>query len=216
MKPIALLGWILLLLVAAAAAAQAPHTHRHDFSGAEQWAKYFDDPERDPWQKPREVIRALALAPEAVVADVGAGTGYFAVRLARANPRGRVFAVDIEPAMVKHLIARARHENLPNIDVVLGSPDDPRLPEKVDRVLIVDTYHHIDGRGAYFARLRADLKPGGQVAIIDFTPDSPVGPPRSARIARLQVIEEMQQAGYVLAAEHGFLPYQYFLAFRAR
>jgi len=216
MNPFVALVLFVLALAAGGAGAQTPHTHRHDFSGAEQWSKYFDDPERDRWQKPHEVIRALALPPDAVVADVGAGTGYFAVRLAHMTPKGRVFAVDIEPDMVKYLAERARRENLRNLEAVLGRPDDPRLPAKVDRVLVVDTYHHIDARSAYFGRLRGDLKPGGEVAIIDFTPESPLGPPPASRVPRQQVVFEMQRAGYALTAEHTFLPNQYFLVFRVR
>jgi cyclopropane fatty-acyl-phospholipid synthase-like methyltransferase len=204
------------LLALTCAQAQTPHTHEHRFSGAERWARVFDDPARDRWQKPDEVIAALALAPDAAVADVGAGTGYFAVRLARAVPKGRVYAVDIEPDMVRYLGERAKREGLPNLRPVLGKPDDPQLPEPVDRVLIVDTYHHIGDRIAYFERLRARLKPGGQVAIVDFTLESPVGPPRSARIPAQQVREEMQRAGYALATQHDFLPHQYFLVFRPR
>lgn len=196
--------------------AQTPHTHEHRFSGAERWARVFDDPARDRWQKPDEVVAALALAPDATVADIGAGTGYFAVRLARAVPKGRVYAVDIEPDMVRYLGERAKRESLPNVRPVLGKPDDPSLPEPVDRVLIVDTYHHISDRVAYFGRLRERLKPGGAVAIVDFTLESPVGPPRSARVAADVVRVEMQRAGYALAAAHDFLPHQYFLVFRPR
>jgi cyclopropane fatty-acyl-phospholipid synthase-like methyltransferase len=214
--PIVALALLFLVLVPGAASAQAPHTHRHGFSGAEHWAKVFDDPERDRWQKPQEVIRALALAPDAIVADIGAGTGYFAVRLAQATPKGRVFAVDVEPDMVRYVADRARRENLGNLEAVQGRADDPRLPAKADLVLVVDTYHHIGARDAYFVRLRGHLKPGGQVAIIDFTQDSPIGPPPSSRIPRQQVVDEMQRAGYALAAEHTFLPHQYFLAFRVR
>src|SRR5688500_18895948 len=81
--------------------AQTPHTHHHGFGDADKWAKVFDDPERDAWQKTHEVIQALALKPDAIVADIGAGTGYFAVRLAHMTPKGRVYAVDSEPAMVR-------------------------------------------------------------------------------------------------------------------
>ena len=211
-----LAGLMLLWLAAAGAQApqNAPHTHQHSFSGAERWARTFDDPARDQWQKPHEVIQALCLAPDAAVADIGAGTGYFAARLAHMVPRGRVFAVDIEPDMVRYLAERAQREQVPNLQAVLGKPDDPRLPAKVDRVLLVDTYHHIDDRVAYFRRLRESLKPGGEVAIVDFTLESPVGPPPAARIAAQQVRAEMQRAGYTLAAEHTFLPHQYFLVFK--
>lgn len=209
-----MLAFALVASLLGSAAAQTPHTHRHSFSDAERWARVFDDPARDAWQKPEQVIAALRLAPEAHIADIGAGTGYFAVRLARALPQGRVYAVDIERDMVRHLRERAAREKLPNLVPVLAAADDPRLPERVDRVLIVDTYHHIDARVEYFRRLRAALKPGAEIAIVDFTLDSPIGPPKSARLPAQTVIEEMQRAGYTLAARHDFLPHQYFLVFR--
>ena len=200
-------------LVAGAAQAQSPQTHQHSFSGAERWAHVFDDPKRDAWQKPHEVIQALALKPGAVVADIGAGTGYFAVRLANMAPGGRVYGVDVEPDMVKYLAERAKRESRANLVAIAGAPDDARLPEKVDLALLVDVFHHIDERSRYFRKLRASLKPGGRVAIIDFRPDSPEGPPPAARIAPARVIAELQAAGYALAQEHRFLPYQYFLIF---
>jgi SAM-dependent methyltransferase len=210
--------WLTALCIAGLTArqvvAQTPHTHQHGFGNAEQWSKVFDDPERDAWQKPHEVIQALALKPDAVVADIGAGTGYFSVRLAHMLPRGRVYAVDTEPDMVKHLAARARKEGLRNLTVIPASPDNPRLPVRADLILFVDVYHHVEDRASYFPRLRASLRPGGRVAIIDFRLDSPVGPPRAARVAPDQVKAEFSRAGYALEREHGFLPHQYFLVFR--
>jgi ubiquinone/menaquinone biosynthesis C-methylase UbiE len=208
---IALLGFTGLL---AAAAAQSPSTHQHSFSGAEQWAHVFDDPKRDAWQKPHEVIQALALGPDAVVADIGSGTGYFAVRFANMVPKGRVYGVDVEPDMVRYLAERAKREHLENVVAIAGAPDDPRLPEKADLVLMVDVFHHIENRTSYLRKLRASLKPGGRIAIIDFRMDAPQGPPKAARVAPESVIAELKGAGYTLAQEHRFLPNQYFLVFR--
>lgn len=196
--------------------AQAPHTHQHSFSDADSWARVFDDPQRDRWQKPHEVIMALKLTPGARVADIGAGTGYFAARLAHMTPDGRVYAVDLEPDMVRHLSERAKREGLGNLVAVQAKPDSPSIPEKVDRILLVDTYHHIGERTAYFRRLRDSLRPGGQVAIIDFTAESPIGPPKGERISARKVAEEMTLAGYTQVAQHAFLPYQYFLVFEPR
>ena len=196
--------------------AQAPHTHQHSFSGAEHWARVFDDPERDAWQKPHQVIEALALKPDAVAADIGSGTGYFAVRLAHFVPQGRVYAVDIEPNMVQYLANRARREGLDNLAAVTGAPDDARLPRKVDLVLMVDTYHHIARREDYFRKLAQSLKPRGRVAIIDFNAQSAMGPPPAARIAKARVLVEMAGAGYRQVGEHDFLPNQYFLVFQSR
>lgn len=207
---------IALAAIPLPAVAQNPHRHDHGFSGAEYWAKIFDDPERDAWQKPHEVIQALKLRPDAAVADIGAGTGYFAVRFAHMVPQGRVYAVDAEPDMVKYLADRAKRSGLGNLVAVQAQPGDAKLPGAVDLAILVDVYHHIGDRGRYFRRLAQSLKPGGRLAVIDFTPDSPVGPPRQARIAPEQVKAELQSAGYALAEEHDFLPHQYFLLFRPR
>ena len=204
------------LLALGSAAAQSPHTHEHRFSDAEKWAHVFDDPERDAWQKPHQVIEALALKPDAVVADLGAGTGYFSVRLARMVPKGRVYAVDVEPDMVKYLGERAAREKLGNMVAVRAAPGDARLPAKADLVLLVDVYHHIGERERYFRSLAGSLKPGGRLAVIDFQLDSPEGPPRASRIAPERVKAELAQAGYALREEHGFLPHQYFRVFSPR
>jgi len=202
------------VLFAGTVLAQSPHTHRHSFGDAEKWAHVFDDPERDAWQKPHEVIQQLSLEPNARIADIGAGTGYFAARLANMVPEGRVYAVDIEPDMVRYLGERAKREKLQNLLPVAGTPDDPKLPQKVDLILLVDVYHHIENRTDYFRKLRAFLRPGGRIAIIDFKLDSPEGPPRAARVGPEAVVAEMAAAGYAVAAEHAFLPRQYFLIFR--
>jgi SAM-dependent methyltransferase len=186
----------------------------HGFSGAEQWAKRFDDPKRDASQKPREVIDALTLKPDAVIADIGAGTGYFAARFARTVPKGRVYGVDIEADMVRYLTERAEREGLKNLTAVRGTPTDPRLPEGVDLIVMVNVFHHIADRELYFRNLRGSLKPGGRIAIIDHSMDAREGPPRSARIAPERVKAELKSAGYAFVQEHGFLPTQYFLVFR--
>jgi SAM-dependent methyltransferase len=206
--------FVLLVLCAPFAQAQSPHSHQHQFKDAEKWAHVFDDPQRDAWQKPHEVIQALKLPADAVVADVGAGTGYFSARLAAMLPKGKVYAVDLEPDMVKHLAARAKKEERKNMHAVQGAADDPKLPEKVDLILFVDVHHHIDKREAYFERLKKYVKPGGRVAIIDFRPDAPLGPPKRTRISPERVKSELKAAGYTLAQEHGFLPHQYLLVFR--
>lgn len=210
-----ILTLLALSALTTAATAQTHHTHEHRFQNAERWARIFDDPERDAWQKPHEVIQALKLKPDATVADIGAGTGYFAMRLAHMTAQGKVYAVDAEPDMVKHLAERAKKNGLANVAAVQAGPDDPRLPEKADLILLVDVYHHIGNREQYFRRLRESLKPGGRLAIIDFTMETRRGPPPSGRIAPDVVKSELQRAGYALSEEHKFLPDQYFLVFRA-
>jgi ubiquinone/menaquinone biosynthesis C-methylase UbiE len=198
-----------------------PHdaTAHEPFTDIDKWTKIFDDPNRDAWQKPKQVVDALRLKPGQIVADLGAGTGYFERYLAKAvSPRGIVLAVDTEPEMVRHLGERARLETTPNIVPVLALPEDPFLPPgRVDKVLIVDTYHHIDDRLEYFRRMRRALAPGGRVVVVDFHKrDLPVGPPMKHKLAREFVVDEMKQAGYTLADEKTFLPYHYFLIFRVK
>jgi SAM-dependent methyltransferase len=206
---------VALLVVASLAAAQVQHQHRgaatHDFDNAESWARVFDDPAREAWQKPAEVVRALKLAPAATVADLGAGTGYFAVRLARAVPQGKIYAVDASPDMVRYLGERAKREGLGNVLPLQGGAKSPNLPAPVDLVLLVDVYHHIDDRVAYFRALRESLKPGGRVAVIDFRPESKRGPRH--KLAASVVEDELRRAGYAPVETHAFLPDQYFVVF---
>ena len=190
------------------------HHMEHRFDDPERWAKSFDDPARDQWQMPSRVIEALGLKASESVADIGAGTGYFTVRLAKAAPTATVYAVDIEPAMVAHLAKRAKAEQLANVVAVQAGSDRPNLPQPVDLVLIVDTYHHLPNRVAYFKGLSASLKPSGRVAIIDFRKDSPEGPPVEFRFMPEQIESELRQAGYQVDARHDFLPRQHFLIFR--
>jgi SAM-dependent methyltransferase len=189
------------------------HMH-HRFDDPAKFAKSFDDPARDTWQLPARVIDALGVKAGMSVADIGAGTGYFSVRLAKSTPAATVYAADIEPAMVEHLRTRAKAEHLPNVVPVLAGADGPNLPKPVDLVLIVDTYHHLPNRVAYFRALRTSLTPGGRVAIVDFRKDSPEGPPVEFRFLPEQIEAEMTQAGFRLDARHDFLPRQHFLIFR--
>jgi len=176
----------------------------------------LDDPERDTYQKPHEVIQALSIQPGEIIADIGAGSGYFTFRLApHVGNTGRVYAVDVSPDMIRHLQVRLRDAGLRNVSPVLALSDDPLVPEPVDRVLIVDVWHHIEDQPRYLQRLRKLLKPGGQLILIDFHKrDLPVGPPPSMKIAREEVLQQITAAGFQLEAEHTFLPYQYFLVFR--
>jgi FkbM family methyltransferase len=189
------------------------HMH-HRFDDAERWAKSFDDPARDAWQMPDRVIAALGLQPGQSAADIGAGTGYFTVRLARTQPAAIVYAVDIEPSMVAHLTKRAAAEHLKNIVAVQAAADRTNLPQPVDLVLLVDVYHHLPNRSAYFQTLKTSLKPAARVAIVDFRKDSPEGPPVEFRFTADQIQNEMRDAGFRLETAHTFLPRQHFLVFR--
>ncbi len=190
----------------------ADHFDRH-FDNADEWAKRFDDPARDAWQMPARVIEALQLKPRQVIADIGAGTGYFSVRLARSPAAPNVYAVDIEPSMVDYVTRRAMQEGLKNVSPVLGSADRSNLPESVDLVLVVDTYHHIPNRVAYFTGLKAQMKPGARLAIIDFRKGAPSGPPEEFRMTPEQIDAELAPAGFTRRESHDFLPQQIFLVY---
>jgi SAM-dependent methyltransferase len=192
----------------------APDHMEHRFDDPERYAKSFDDPARDAWQLPGRVIEALALSPTASVADIGAGTGYFSVRIAKALPRSTVFAVDVEPTMVDYIRKRAVEDGLTNVVPVLAGATTPNLPKPVDLALIVDTYHHLPNRAVYFRDLKKSLAPGGRVAVVDFRKDSPDGPPPEFRFDADQIVAEMARAGYRLDRKHDFLPRQHFLIFR--
>jgi ubiquinone/menaquinone biosynthesis C-methylase UbiE len=191
------------------------HGHHPRFDDPKKWSASFDDPERDKWQMPGRIVEALALKPADIVADIGAGTGYMAVRFARALKGGTVLAVDIEPNMVKHMAERAKAAGIDNLRGVIGGAQSPNLPEAVDVAFLLNVYHHIDARPAYFNQLRASLKPGGRVAIVDFRPDAPAGAPKHMRISAEKITEEMKAAGYKPAGSFDFLPRQSFLVFQA-
>lgn len=183
----------------------------HGFDDPERWAKDFDNPERDAWQKPDEVVALLKLAAGMKIADIGAGTGYFEARLSRAvGPTGAVLAIDVEDGMVKYLTERAKREGLANVTASKGAYDDPKIaPSSVDRILIVDVWHHIDGREAYAAKLRDALVPGGFVAIVDFTLEATHGPPKEHRVPADQVKKELESAGLACEIASETLPEQY-------
>jgi len=220
---------VLPLLVAAAVVCSGCHpagqlsgthdaTTHHSFENVEHWAAVFDDPARDAWQKPQEVIRAMGIRPGQTVADLGTGTGYFLRYLSPAvGPGGTVFALDTETALIEHVRERASREGWTNVRPLVCPPDSPGLPEgSTDLVLVVDTWHHLDDRLGYLSRLRRILAPGGRVAIVDFRKDAspPPGPPAVHRLDRSAVIEEFRQAGWQLVEEPKVLDEQYILIFR--
>lgn len=202
------------------AAAQAPRDQQDAHRLHRDPAAYIaalEDPKRDAYQKPDEVLRALGVKAGEVIADVGAGSGYFTFRLAhQVGPGGRVYAVDVSADMVRHLHARVRDMGLLNVSPILAPPDDPLLPQPVDRFVIVNVWHHVEDQARYLALMKKYLKPGGEVVMIDFHKrELPVGPPAGMKIAREDLVRQMQAHGFQVAAEHTFLPYQYFLVFRA-
>ncbi|MBZ5578970.1 MAG: class I SAM-dependent methyltransferase [Acidobacteriia bacterium] len=196
-----------VFIVAVAAWGQVPHQHHPPSS--DEYAKVLEDPSRDEWQKPHEVVMALNLKSTDVIADIGAGTGYFARRFA--NHAGKVYAVDID----RELLAIAEKGAPANLTTVLAAPDDPRLPaHSVDIIFICDVLHHIENRAAYYPKLAETLKQGGRIVVIEFyKKDMPIGPPASMKLSDAEVISEFRNAGFTLAKRLDILPYQYYLFF---
>ncbi|MCB9594997.1 MAG: class I SAM-dependent methyltransferase [Sandaracinaceae bacterium] len=187
------------------------HAGHHDFSDVERFAALFDAPDRDEWQRPAEVVGLLELSEGQVVADLGAGTGYFEPHLAAAvGESGQVLALDVEEAMVAHMRNRFEEAGLHNVEARAVSPDDPGLePGSVDRILIVDTWHHIEDRPAYARHLAAALRPGGFILVVDFTEESPHGPPESMRLSPHQVSTELTHGGLSASTVEETLPHQF-------
>ena len=176
----------------------------------------LEDPKRDSFQKPHEVIMALGVGEGEVIADIGAGSGYFTFRFSHhVGEKGRIYAVDISPDMILHMNRRIRDLQIKNVVTVLAAPDDPLLSDaSIDRFFICDTWHHIANQTQYLGLMKRMLKPGGQVIMIDFQKrELPVGPPVEMKIAREDLLRQMESNGFKLTGEHTFLPYQYFLIF---
>jgi ubiquinone/menaquinone biosynthesis C-methylase UbiE len=200
------------------AAGQAPQD-QHDMhrlhGDPAAYMAALDDPARDAYQKPHEVIEALRLRSGEIIADIGAGSGYFALRLANhVGAAGHVYAVDLSPDMIRRLNERIHQAGLVNISTILASPNNPLLPRPVDRFLFVNVWHHIEDQPGYLALMKKTLKPGGQIVMIDFHKrDLPVGPPAAMKIAREDLLRQMQAHGFRMREEQTFLPYQYFVVF---
>jgi DNA-binding IscR family transcriptional regulator/ubiquinone/menaquinone biosynthesis C-methylase UbiE len=177
------------------------HPHQHGgahaaFVDADAMSQVFDDPARDTWQRPDDVLRALKLEPTMTVADVGAGTGYFSTRLARAVPQGEVIATDLQPDMVRFLNERACREQLPNLRAIQATATWSGLAaNSVDRILIVHVWHHLANGGEYARALAAALRPGGKLFVVDFSPTGHRGPPASMRVTPAVIIAALKRAG---------------------
>lgn len=191
-----------------------PAGHHQRFTGIEAWIHKLENPEREKKQLPGEVIEKLGLQRNDVVVDIGAGTGYFAFRIAAAYPQVRVFAADAQQEMVDYLQSQSSVRKLSNLEPVRVDPFRPELPVKANFALLVDTLHHIHDRVAYLRFLRESMVPGSRIAVIDYPKEAPEGPPDDHRLPIVEVVDEFRQVGYTLEQALNFLPNQYFLIFK--
>lgn len=192
--------------------------HDHSFEDPEEWAERWNDPERDEWQRPEAVVEAMEIEEGMTVADLGAGTGYFVPHLAEAvGEEGEVVAIDIEESMLEFIDDKVDEQGLDNVRTLLAEPDDTGLqPDSVDRILTVNTWHHIPDREEYSAHLAERLVDGGSVFNIDFHEDSPTGPPVEHRLDPEVVIAEMEAGGLDAEVVDVDLPRQYVVVGSAR
>lgn len=207
---------------------QAGHAHGQEAEGARhhhqppplpEYIARLEDPERAAWQRPDELVAALGLRGGERVLDFGAGTGYFALRLARAvGARGHVFAADGEAGMLEALRERMTAQRVANVSPLLVPPDDPTLPAGcVDLAFVCAAYHHVGARAAFLGRLVRCLALGGRLVVVDFHKrELPVGPPMEMKISREEAKAELQAAGLTVTEELRMLPYQYVLVARRR
>lgn len=203
--------------VGVSAAAQQPRAAHGRLFPPEKLGE-LEGPDREEYQQPDRIMDALAIADGSRVGDIGAGGGWFTVRLARrVGPNGRVFAEDIQRQMIESIQRRVARDGLRNVEPILGTPLDPRLPSGLDAVLIVDTYPQLDDPVGLLAHVRRSLKPTGRVGVVDYKKDRlGPGPDLDERLEPEAVIRDAEKAGLVLLAHETFLRYQYLLVFTPR
>jgi ubiquinone/menaquinone biosynthesis C-methylase UbiE len=211
---------LLVTLVCAAAASisaqnsQRPQSHGRLFPPED--LGLLEAPDRDIWQHPEQIMDVLGIAEGSVVADIGAGAGWFTIRLARrVGPNGVVYAEDVQPEMLAAIQRRVKAEGLMNVKPILGKGSDPQLPRAaLDVVLMVDAYHEIDDRVPMLRNLAKSLRSGGRIGVVDFKLEgSGPGPAMEERISPETVVNDAKSAGLRLLSHETFLPYQYFLIF---
>ncbi|MDN3512838.1 MAG: methyltransferase domain-containing protein [Candidatus Brocadia sp.] len=176
----------------------------------------LEAPGRDAWQKPAEILNALEIGKGQTIADIGAASGYLTVKLSEGvGETGIIYAVDIQPEMLNYIRTRLDDKGLKNVIPVLSAMDDPKLPTgSLDIAILLSTYHEISQPVDFVRKLKQALKPHGKLAILEFSDESPIGPPLKFRLPEDVVINELLQAGFTLSQRHTFLlPYQYFLVF---
>ncbi len=177
-------------------------------------AEWLERPERESEEAPSKAIQALKILPGQVVADIGAGSGYYTVRLAQAvGPTGKVYGTDIQPGMLDLLVRNVAKAKLSNVVPMLGTPDDPKLPpDTLDLALMVDVYHELAAPQAFIRKLRASLKPTGRLVLLEFRKEDPRVPIRPEhKMSVAEVRQELEPEGFRLSAVLDDLPWQHIL-----
>ena len=186
------------------------------FEDVEKYISFLERPDRAAWQKPDALVSSLALTGNEVVADVGAGSGYFTFRFSKALPHGRVVATDVEPEMVRHIRHKAMTEGVANIEVVLGAADDPKIPAGAALIFVCDVLHHVKDQAGWLSKMFAEAQSSARVVVVEFKEgELPAGPPAAVKLPHDQVINLVTRAGFTKVGDDAaLLPYQYVLTFR--
>ena len=182
-------------------------------------AGWLERPEREDEEAPSKALDALELKPGMVVADIGAGSGYYSSRIAkRVGPTGRVYATDIQQGMIDILDRRITAEGLTNITTVLGGMDDPRLPPaSIDLAIMVDVYHELQQPQLFLQRLKGTFKPNGRLVLLEFRKEDPKVPILEVhKMSVAEVKQEMEAEGFVLDKVIDVLPWQHIIVLRVK
>lgn len=192
------------------------HHHNHRFDNPEEYAARWNDPSRDAWQRPEEIIKAARLEPGMKVADIGAGTGYMVAHLSRAvGEGGEVFAIDVEESMVRYIAERKAELGPAKISPRKAAHDSPAIAsESIDAAVTINVWHHLAAREAYARKVFEGLKPGGTFVVVDFELSAQEGPPVEMRLAPEQIILELEGAGFEVSRAEESMPRHYMIVGR--
>ena len=189
--------------------------HIKPFEDTDKYIDFLERKDRAKWQKPDAVIEKLDLKGNEIIADIGAGSGYFSFRFASVLPKGKVYAIDIEPDMIRHIHHKTMTDNINNIEVVLAEPDDPKVPEDSDIVFVCDVLHHVENKPLWLKKAHDEMQKGARLVLIEFKEGNlPEGPPEHMKIPKKEIISKVLSSGFTKASEfNNLLPYQTFLVF---
>ena len=189
--------------------------HMKPFADVEKYIEFLERKDRAIWQKPDATIEAMDLKGTETIADIGAGSGYFSFRFASKLPKGKVIAIDVEPEMVRHIHHKTISEKNKNIEVILASGDDPKVPANVNVVFICDVLHHLNNRAKWLTKLNSELNKGTRLILIEFKEGNlPEGPPEKIKITSKEMISSVSGAGFILIKKNTILlPYQNYFEF---
>jgi len=186
------------------------------FEEVEKYIAFLERADRAKWQKPDDVVKTLGLQGDEVLVDLGAGSGYFTFRFAKVLPKGRVYALDTQPEMVRHIHHKAMSDGVSNVQAQVSKPDDPALPSGADVVFVCDVLHHVKDRPAWLKKVHDQTPSDAELVLIEFKSGKlPEGPPEALKIPKADLIELCKGAGFTLKEDKSkVLPYQEFLVFK--